>query len=43
MYLIGYELENKNKKTTIFLCTEFRNLYPDEAGIDKKNRRDLLK
>ena len=36
MYLIGSELENKNKKITIFLCTEFRNLYPDEIESIKE-------
>lgn len=36
MYLIGDELENKNKKITMFLCTEFRNLYPDEIESIKK-------
>ena len=30
---IGEEIEKQNRKTTIFLCTEFRKLYPNEKEI----------
>ena len=31
MNVIGEKLERQNRKSTIFLCTEFRNLYPRET------------
>jgi hypothetical protein len=33
---IGEEIERQNRKVTIFLCTEFRNLYPNEKEIIKE-------
>ena len=36
MNVIGEKLERQNRKSTIFLCTEFRNLYPRETESIKK-------